>query len=263
MRCGRSVPSRSRSACWPIVPETGVPRGVHARHAPLLSAAETLHIARAFLPERAWGNRRDYYYGRSKLRHDPLFEGVLHWLPDDDRPVLDIGCGLGLLAHVLRQRQRRGSYTGVDVDAGKVLRARRAALRGTLPQVRFDAVEAQAGLPAHQGHVVLLDVLQYLDPAPQRALLEAASARVAPGARLLLRTPLATGDRRDHTTRIADRLAWLTGWMGTRPRHYPRAAVLEDGLASAGMRVHTPRPLHGRTPFNSWLLVAERPAAQD
>jgi len=261
MRCGRSGPSRSPSACWPTVPEAGLAQARDARQSPRLSAAETRHIARAFLPERAWGNRRDYYYGRSKLRHDPLFEGVLHWLPDDDRPVLDIGCGLGLLAHVLRQRQRRGRYTGVDVDAGKVVRARRAALRGRLAQVRFDAVDAQAGLPAHQGHVVLLDVLQYLDPAPQQALLEAASACVAPGALLLLRTPLATGDRRDHTTRIADRLAWLTGWMGTRPRHYPSATVLEGRLARAGLTVHPPRPLHGRTPFNSWLLVAERPAA--
>ena len=226
-----------------------------------LSATEALAIARAFVPDRPWGNRRDYYYGRSKLRHDPLFEGVLRWLPDDGRPLLDIGCGLGLLAHVLRQRGHQSDYTGVDVDAGKIFRARRAAHRGALPQVRFDAIDAQAGLPVHAGHVVLLDVLQYLDPVPQQALLEAASTRVVAGGCLLLRTPLATGDRRDRTTRLADRLAWMTGWMGTRPRHYPAADTLATCLEAAGLVVRAPQPLHGRTPFNSWLLVAQRPAA--
>lgn len=238
-----------------------MPRNGTAQQPLPLSEAEASRIARAFLPERPWGNRRDYYYGRSKLRHDPLFEGVLQWLPDDDLPVLDIGCGLGLLAHVLRQRNHRSAYCGVDVDAGKIGRAWRAAHRSALPQVRFDAVDAQAGLPVHRGHVVLLDVLQYLDPVPQQALLQAASARIAAGGRLLLRTPLATGDRRDRTTRIADTLAWMTGWMGTRPRHYPTAGSLETCLAAAGLRTGPAQPLHGRTPFNSWLLVAERPAA--
>jgi len=88
--------------------------------------------------------------------------------------------------------------------------------------------------------------------------LKAASARVAPGGSLLLRTPLATGDRRDRTTRVADRLAWLVGWMGTRPRHYPDPALLRATLAEAGLQVGEVRPLHGRTPFNSWLLVAQR-----
>ena len=63
---------------------------------------------------------------------------------------------------------------------------------------------------------------------------------------------------RDRTTRVADRLAWLIGWMGTRPRHYPDPQVLQATLIEAGLQVTSPRPLHGRTPFNSWLLVAHR-----
>ena len=71
-------------------------------------------------------------------------------------------------------------------------------------------------------------MLQYLDAGPQLALLRAASARVAAGGRLLLHTPLATGDGRDRTTRVAD-LAWLAGLDGRGPltrtcckRHWPR-----------------------------------------
>lgn len=183
---------------------------------------------------------------------------MLQHLPDDGQPVLDLGCGLGLFAHVLRQRGGTQHYLGVDVDAGKITRAQRAA--ADLHDVRFDCVDVQAPLPAQAGHVLLLDVLQYLDAGPQQALLRAASAQVAHGGRLLLRTPLATGDGRDRTTRVADRLAWLIGWMGTRPRHYPDPQVLQATLIEAGLQVTSPRPLHGRTPFNSWLLVAERPS---
>ncbi|HIE4564579.1 TPA: methyltransferase domain-containing protein [Stenotrophomonas maltophilia] len=234
------------------MPRTGTPLPC----TPLTSAQSRL-IAEAFRPAQAWGNRRDYYYARSKLGNDPLYDGVLQHLPDDGQPLLDLGCGLGLLAHVLRQRGGTQRYLGVDVDAAKITRARRAA--ADLHDVRFDCLDLQASLPAQSGHVLLLDVLQYLDAGPQQVLLRAASARVAPGGRLLLRTPLATGDGRDRTTRVADRLAWLVGWMGTRPRHYPARQALQATLAEAGLRVTAPRPLHGRTPFNSWLLVAKRP----
>ncbi|MCU1136124.1 methyltransferase [Stenotrophomonas maltophilia] len=236
----------------------GTPRNGPPLPCTPLTTPQARAIAEAFRPARAWGSRRDYYYARGKLGSDPLYDGVLQHLPDDGQPLLDLGCGLGLFAHVLRQRGGTHPYLGVDVDAGKIIRAQRAATG--LHAVRFDCLDVQAPLPAQPGHVLLLDVLQYLDAGPQLALLRAASARVAAGGRLLLRTPLATGDGRDRTTRVADRLAWLVGWMGTRPRHYPDPHVLQATLAEAGLQVTAPRPLHGRTPFNSWLLVAERPA---
>ncbi|MGE6333386.1 class I SAM-dependent methyltransferase [Stenotrophomonas sp. NPDC077659] len=234
----------------------GLPRNGTPLECSPLGGGQARAIAEAFRPVQAWGNRRDYYYTRGKLGSDPLYDGVLQHLPEDGLPLLDLGCGLGLFAHVLRQRGHRQPYLGVDVDAGKIARAQRAA--AGLDEVRFECLDVQAPLPAQAGHVLLLDVLQYLDMQPQLDLLRAASARVAAGGRLLLRTPLATGDRRDRTTRVADRLAWLVGWMGTRPRHYPAPAQLTATLAEAGLQVDTLRPLHGRTPFNSWLLVARR-----
>lgn len=235
----------------------GTPRNGTPLPCSTLTAPQARAIAEAFRPAQAWGSRRDYYYTRGKLGSDPLYDGVLQQLPEDRQPVLDLGCGLGLFAHVLRQRGRGQPYLGVDVDAAKIERARQAG--EGLPAVRFECLDVQAALPSQVGHVLLLDVLQYLDAGPQQTLLRAASARVSPGGRLLLRTPLATGDGRDRTTRVADRLAWLVGWMGTRPRHYPQPKILLATLSEAGLRVGAPRPLHGRTPFNSWLVVAERP----
>ncbi len=237
----------------------GTPASDSPLHAVPLTPAQAQRIAAAFLPRRLWGNRSTYYYTRTKLRSDPLYDGVLRSLPGTSLPLLDLGCGLGLLGHVMRQRGCMKPYVGVDVDAGKIAAATHAAAHAGLQAVRFQHTDLQQGLPPHAGDVALLDVLQYLDAAAQARLLQAAAGCVAPGGTLVLRTPLALGDRRDRTTRVADRLAWLSGWMGMRPRHYPGRAVLQELLTRSGLHLVTLRPLHGRTPFNSWLLVAVRP----
>ncbi|MGB9099295.1 MAG: class I SAM-dependent methyltransferase, partial [Stenotrophomonas indicatrix] len=157
----------------------GTPRNGTPLPCSPLDAGQARLIAESFRPMQAWGSRRDYYYTRGKLGSDPLYDGVLQHLPDDGQPVLDLGCGLGLFAHVLRQRGRQQGYLGVDVDSDKIARAQRAG--SGLADVRFDCLDVQAPLPVHGGHVLLLDVLQYLDEAPQLELLRAVSARVAPG----------------------------------------------------------------------------------
>ncbi len=182
---------------------------------------------------------------------------MLGALRGDTQPLLDIGCGLGLLAHVLRQDGQTMSYLGVDVDADKIARAVRADRRAGLADTSFDVVDASAALPAHQGSVALLDVLQYLPADAQPQLLADAAARVAPGGRLVIRTVLADNSGRDRTTRITDMLAHLVGWMGTRPRHYPDAASVRAPLEAAGLQLQM-TPLYGNTPFNNWLFTATR-----
>lgn len=207
------------------------------------------------MPARRFGNRRDYYYSRGKLGSDPLYPGVLAALAPAQGPLLDIGCGLGLLAHVLRQHGQLQSYRGVDIDADKIARAQRAGARAALADAAFACLDASARLPDHHGSVALLDVLQYLPADAQGALLREAAARVAPEGRLVIRTTLADRSGRDRATRLTDMLAHLVGWMGTRPRHYPDAASVRAPLEAAGLQL-TMAPLYGNTPFNNWLIVA-------
>ena len=219
--------------------------------------ANALGIARAFLPARWYGNRYDYYYTQAKLRTDPLYPGVLATLRGSTVPLLDLGCGLGLLAHALRADGQRMAYRGVDIDASKIARAPRIAAKAGLQDVRFDVLDLAHGLPAHAGSVAILDVLQYLSLERQRALLDDAIAMLTSGAQLVIRSGLGDDSGRGRTTRITDRLAHLAGWMQEVPKQYPTRDGLVSQLETAGLRVEL-SPLYGRTPFNNWLIVAQK-----
>lgn len=220
--------------------------------------ATATRIARAYLPVHPLGNRWDYYYSRAKLGSDPLYPGVLQALRGSQAPLLDLGCGLGLLAHALRLDGQAMAYRGVDNDAAKIERARNVLGKSDLADTRFDVVDLAKGPPAHQGSVAILDVLQYLDAAAQRALIDEVIGMLTPGARLVIRTALGDTSRRGKTSRVTDRLANLIGWMQSRPKCYPDVDAMRIQLVEAGLQT-TFSPLYGSTPFNNWLIVAEKP----
>ena len=221
-------------------------------------AATATRIARAYLPGHPLGNRWDYYYSRAKLGSDPLYPGVLQALRGSHAPVMDLGCGLGLLAHALRLDGQTMPYRGVDNDAAKIARAQKVAARNGLADAGFEVVDLGNVTPHHQGSVAILDVLQYLGIDEQRRLISNVIAMLVPGGRLVIRTALGDDSRRGRTTRITDRLANLIGWMQFRPKYYPDAPALRAQLDAAGLQT-TFSPLYGNTPFNNWLIVAQKP----
>lgn len=194
---------------------------------------------------------------RGKLRHDPAFAALSALLLDAGAalPVLDLGCGMGLLGQWLREQGHRGDYLGIDNDPRK-LAAGRVAACGLRPAIELRAGDL-AMLPPWRGHVVLLDVLHYLDHDAQGALLAAAADRLAGEGLLLIRGVLRDRSWRCRVTMAAEHLLAFAGWMRTPARHVPTQAELETTLQGAGLSV-TARPLWGHTPFNSWLLVARR-----
>ena len=244
---------------------TGVAGGAHFAGTALNTSstrpfdrATATRIATAFLPAHPLGNRWDYYYTRTKLGSDPLYPGVLQALRGSEAPLLDLGCGLGLLAHALRLDGQTMAYRGVDNDAAKIKRARNVAGKSDLAHTAFDVVDLAQGPPVHQGSVAILDVLQYLDAAAQRTLIGEAINMLTPGARLVIRTALGDSSRRGQTSRITDRLANLIGWMQSRPKCYPDVDAMRTRFVEAGLQT-TFSPLYGNTPFNNWLIVATKP----
>ncbi len=215
-------------------------------------------IARAYLPEHPLGNRWDYYYSRVKLGSDPLYPGVSQALRGSRAPLLDLGCGLGLLAHTLRADGIVLPYRGVDSDSAKIRRAVRAAQRAGLAQAQFQTMDLARELPEHRGSVVILDVLQFIPYPAQARAIDAMIAMLSPGARLVIRTGLDDGTGRARITRAADLFSRAVGWMNAMPRYYPDGQALRTRLAAAGLLVDF-QPLFGNTPFNNWRIVAARP----
>ncbi|QSX74591.1 class I SAM-dependent methyltransferase [Lysobacter arenosi] len=226
----------------------------HAATAPL-PGKQARALASAFLPREHWYGRRDYYYAWSKFGTDPLYPGVCEALRGTQAPLLDMGCGLGLLAHALRADGQRMPYRGYDNDVSKILRARKAAARCDLGDVAFETADLAQGMPAHRGSVAVLDVLQFVPVAAQMHAIDQAIAMLTPGAKLVIRTGLADGSHRAHVTRFVDVFAKVVGWMNAAPLNYPDADAVRARLADAGLKA-TFTSLRGRTPFNNWLIIA-------
>lgn len=207
----------------------------------------------ASLCDRRW----DYHYTRSKLRTDPVYAAVAAVVASKPHPVLDIGCGIGLLGHYLRACGLDLPVTGFDYDERKIRAATVMAARAGHRHLSFDAGDARTGLPEFSGHVVILDILQFFTPAEQNALLRAATERVAPGASLIIRSGLRAENWRFRITVWADYLARATRWMKAAPTCYPDAAQFRTVLEAAGLEV-TIRPLWGGTPFHNHLITATR-----
>lgn len=217
-----------------------------------LDAGTAKAIARAFLP-----SRYHYHYSRAKLGSDPLYPGVIGALRGTRAPLLDLGCGIGLLAHALRAAGIALPYRGVDNDAPKIAQAQRAAAVAQLPDTAFEVVDLAAGMPAHQGSVAILDVLQFVPPQAQDGILDAAVAMLSPGAKLVIRTGLDDGSWRARFTRRVDDFSRVLGWMNAGAKRYPDADALRARFAAAGLESEFV-PLYGRTPFNNWRIVATR-----
>jgi 2-polyprenyl-3-methyl-5-hydroxy-6-metoxy-1,4-benzoquinol methylase len=209
-------------------------------------------VAASYLP-----SHYHYWYSVSKLATDPLYEGVQAALADDRSPLLDIGCGIGLLLHSLRASGYTQPYLGVDSDAAKIEIARNACRRGSLRDARFEVCDLTRAFPRHTGSVAVLDVLQYLEPAAQEKLIGKVAGAVAAEGRLIIRGGLADGSWRAALTRCTDRLGHAVGWMSTSFKSQPTRDELVTVLARHGLHAQF-RPLWGRTPFNNWLVIATR-----
>jgi SAM-dependent methyltransferase len=203
-------------------------------------------------------------YARGKLRGDPVFAAAFALLKDAPLPVLDIGCGVGLFEFYLRERGVAAALTGFDFDAGKIAQAQRIAA-ANYEGVSFCVGDTADALPpGARGHVVIFDVLHYLDPTAQRDLLERAADRVARGGLCLIRETPRDGSWRFRATQLEELFIRSILWMKSGVRHFPTIAEVLAPFERRGFSTQV-RPLWGGTPFNSHLFIlrAKPPGAAE
>lgn len=122
--------------------------------------------------------RGDRFHVAVRWRSCPFPQVEAH-VPRAGR-ILDVGCGHGLFALYLAARAPERQVVGVDIDADKLLSARQAAERASLP-VRF-AQSADGVLPDGPWDVItVIDVLYLLGAEVALDLVRRAAAALAPG----------------------------------------------------------------------------------
>jgi len=196
---------------------------------------------------------RFYHYAKAKLPLDPAFAAIVDLLRDSPLPLLDLGCGMGLLGVCLREAGYQGVITGVDVDEKKIAAAKRALGADNAGYTVGDALN----FPAHSGNVVMLDVLNYFTNEEQRRLLTRVADSVAPGGLAIVRSAVEEPGWRFNATRFGEWIIRASGWIPTSGWNFPKKENIERPFLEKGFTEEL-KPLWGLTPFNSYLFVFRR-----
>jgi SAM-dependent methyltransferase len=185
-----------------------------------------------------------------KIATDPAYDAVFNLLRETSEPLLDIGCGIGLMEFYLRERGMRMPIIGIDHDQRKIEIARRVA-NGD-PSVSFDVGDARHPVRFH-GNVVLVDVLHYFNDADQSVILRNAAAA---GGMIIIRDGVRDGSLRYRLTYAQEMLSRVGGWLKAELLHFPTRESIEISLNSDFLE--EVKPMFGRTPFNNYLFVFRR-----
>lgn len=204
-------------------------------------------------------NRQHHHYAKWKILLDPLYGAVYDSLQHNPHPVLDIGCGVGLLAFYLRERGLQSPIYGLDFDVKKIRTAQQVSSRFR-PHPVFEISDMRKPWPDVRGNVCLLDVLQYLPVAERASLLERAASHVTPGGSLIIRGSIKEPTWRWRANCLVDHAAKMLTWMKALPVTYPTREELVQTLTAAGLHLHEALPLWGSTPLNMQFLSFKRPA---
>ncbi|PUZ30365.1 1-acyl-sn-glycerol-3-phosphate acyltransferases [Chitinophaga costaii] len=116
--------------------------------------------------------------------------------------ILDIGCGYGFMDYMLYFLSNERRITGIDYDEEKI----QTAQNGYLRPDNLQFLEANANDLDWQSYdaIILSDVMHYLTPAQQRALLEKCLRHLRPGGRIILRDGDQDLQQRHARTRLTE-----------------------------------------------------------
>ncbi len=175
--------------------------------------------------------------------------------PPDGR-ILDYGCGIGQLALFLKLVAPAREIFGFDISAGRIETAKKAA--GDMQGVHFLSDPAQ--LPDCSWNAVLFfDMLHYLPPVEQDALVARYAAKTAPGGALIIRDVFRSAGLRYAFSRFHEKVMTTIKFTPTESAglHFRRAEEFNVLLKPLGfdVKILPPPPLH---PYADFLIVATK-----
>jgi len=141
------------------------------------------------------------WYIRIKMKLEQNFRLYDQLLPGSGE-ILDLGCGYGYITYMLMLTSDERRLTGVDFDGEKIVVAQNGYLKNNRIEFVHDDVSKYTITP-HDG-ILLGDVLHYLLPEKQKALLQTCMENLKPGGVLLIREGNADLDARHKRTRLTE-----------------------------------------------------------
>lgn len=232
-------------------------------------------VARAAARFRSAG-RGPYYFARGKLSGDPVFAALLR----DGRiaagaRIVDVGCGLGVLAALLVAAEecearaasewpagwppapRRWTLHGFDLRERAIANAQRA-LTDVADRVELAVADMRTAPLPQCDLMFMLDVAHYIDRDAQRALFRRAEEALVPGGTLLIRVGDAVPGVRFYLTMIGDWVTILARGTPWPRLHFRSVAEWIAMLQDTGFVVSS-QPMSQGTPFANVLLIAHKP----
>jgi SAM-dependent methyltransferase len=188
-------------------------------------------------------------YVRSKIRTDPVYAAVFERVRGSEEPLLDLGCGVGILALYLRSRGFNAPILGIDHDERKI-----AVARSVVPDATFAVADARAAIGT-AGTIVLVDLLHYFPAEDQARMLAAAAASATT---VIIRDAIRDGSWRYRITYAQEMFSRVVRWLRAERLSFP---TRDDVMRPFGSFEAEVVPLYGRTPFNNYLFVFRRSKA--
>ena len=185
-------------------------------------------------------------YVRWKVKTDPVYDAVFERVRGTSEQVVDIGCGVGILAAYLRGRGFEAPVAGVDHDRRKIEIARGLGLRNATFNI------GDAGAIDLSGIIVMLDLLHYFDDAAQASLLRRAASA---SSLVIIRDAVRDGSWRYRATYAQESFARAIRWLKAERLNFPKRETIVDAFAGFDAEI---LPLWARTPFNNYLFVFRR-----
>lgn len=181
---------------------------------------------------------------------------VFDYLHRTNLPVLDLGCGVGILLYYLRYRGLQVPMTGVDWDGGRIAVLQQIA-HADYRNLSFIHQDVRKPI-RFQGHVTMLDLLHYIDDVDQRRLLNMVAASITPGGAAFIRQCPRDASTRFKLTNVVERLGHALCWHKGSTITFPTRETIAQPFRERGF-IEEILPMWGSTPFNNYLFVFRRP----
>jgi len=124
------------------------------------------------------------WYMRIKTKLEQNYEQFHALVPLQGR-ILDLGCGYGFMSYMLHYLSAGRNVTGVDYDEDKVATAAHCYQKSD--SINFVHADVTQYSFAEQDVIIISDVLHYLQPAQQEALLARCIANISDGGMVIVR----------------------------------------------------------------------------